>query len=544
MESLEKKTETARNTAKSTCEINRIRDVAELTDVVSKLTDAYNIEEILDVTFRCVLAFSAAETGSIHIVNDISGAMFRVRSCADTSSGRIITSESERTLLDWVRRNGRAVFMAGTVPIPDSGIPVNNSICCQVIMVPIKLADSVIGIITCLKSDKSAPFSQADLYMVEMLAVQTGIAINNSSMISSVRQKLDALSIMSAYSGQLMKLLDENDVIKCMFTAVRNNFPVDIIGLLVVQKRNHVFLYWSRSSLPERVLHDLSSSIVSEYNKVSRSVVTIKRVSYRQILPVMDSSAETVNVPEFSHIVPIVGEASDYGVMYFGSSEDFNASRGGLELLSTIASQTGIALTNARLYGDIKENYIRTIKALAIAVDAKDTYTHGHSENVMNIAEEIANEMGLEPRRVGFIRDAGLLHDIGKIGIPGNILNKPGTLTCEEFNGVMKTHSMLGANIVKEVPFLRELYALILYHHENFDGSGYPEGLGGDDIPIGARIIHVADAFEAMTSNRPYRISLGRDEAVKRIMENSGSQFDPSVVNAFLKLACRKGWLE
>jgi putative nucleotidyltransferase with HDIG domain len=162
----------------------------------------------------------------------------------------------------------------------------------------------------------------------------------------------------------------------------------------------------------------------------------------------------------------------------------------------------------------------------------------------MNIAGELAHEMNIDEKMVGIIRDAGLLHDIGKIGIPGYILNKPGPLTYEEFNGIMKTHSALGANIVKDVPFLRDLTKLILYHHEHYNGAGYPEGLKGEQIPIGARILHVADAFEAMTSNRPYRNSLGQKEAIKRLGENSGLQFDPAVIDAFLRIAARKGWLE
>jgi HD-GYP domain-containing protein (c-di-GMP phosphodiesterase class II) len=108
----------------------------------------------------------------------------------------------------------------------------------------------------------------------------------------------------------------------------------------------------------------------------------------------------------------------------------------------------------------------------------------------------------------------------------------------------MKTHSSLGANIVKDVPFLQDLYKLILYHHENFDGTGYPDGLKAEAIPIGARIIRVADAFEAMTSNRPYRDSLGKIEAVRRLVEAKGSMFDPSIVDAFLRVAKRKKWLE
>jgi putative nucleotidyltransferase with HDIG domain len=246
------------------------------------------------------------------------------------------------------------------------------------------------------------------------------------------------------------------------------------------------------------------------------------------------------SVPEFKHILPVAWEEFKFGAFYFESSTKPENKAETTALLSNLVNQARIALTNSKLYSDIKENYIRTIKALAIAVDAKDTYTHGHSENVMNIAEEIAREMDLDEKTIGIIRDAGLLHDIGKIGIPGYILNKPGPLTYEEFNGIMKTHSALGANIVKDVPFLQGLYKLILHHHEHYDGNGYPDGIKGEQIPLGARILHVADAFEAMTSNRPYRHSLGEVEALKRLVDAKSTHFDPAVIDAFLRFAYRK----
>ena len=359
---------------------------------------------------------------------------------------------------------------------------------------------------------------------------------------TKVQQKLDDLSLISAYSEQLLQLVDENDVIKCLFSTVQRHFPIDVIGFLVVRKRNHAFLYWSKGPMAVPAIQNACSGVIEEYNRMARASVPMKRVSFRRILPPCEGAEPIDALPAFCRIVTFVGEAFDYGAMYFGSSNDFTRPKARVTLLSSLTSQTRSSLINTKLYNDMKENYIRTIKALAIAVDAKDTYTHGHSENVMNIAEELSSELGLEPRLAGSIRDAGLLHDIGKIGVPGYILNKAGTLTYEEFNGIMKTHSSLGANIVKDVPFLRNLYKLILYHHENFDGSGYPEGLEGEEIPLGARIIHVADAFEAMTSNRPYRRSLGKDEAIKRLNENSGKQFDPAVIEAFMRLARRKGW--
>jgi putative nucleotidyltransferase with HDIG domain len=270
--------------------------------------------------------------------------------------------------------------------------------------------------------------------------------------------------------------------------------------------------------------------------------VNVKRVRLRSVkLPEVQMNVKGVSsVPEFKHILPVAWEEFKFGAFYFESSTKPENKAETTALLSNLVNQARIALTNSKLYSDIKENYIRTIKALAIAVDAKDTYTHGHSENVMNIAEEIAREMDLDEKTIGIIRDAGLLHDIGKIGIPGYILNKPGPLTYEEFNGIMKTHSALGANIVKDVPFLQGLYKLILHHHEHYDGNGYPDGIKGEQIPLGARILHVADAFEAMTSNRPYRHSLGEVEALKRLVDAKSTHFDPAVIDAFLRFAYRK----
>ncbi|HAJ80510.1 MAG TPA: hypothetical protein DCO75_12160 [Fibrobacteres bacterium] len=543
MESIEQKISNAFKSAKTASENSLVTNLVTLHDIAGKLTKTLDIEELLDITLKCSLTISKADSGSIYLQQGSENDLVMVRYMEMQSPCSSVSAENAKILAEWVVKTGQPLIISGGNIIPEVDIPIDISGKGPVLLAPLKMFDEIVGVVTCCKSKEAEPFSTLDLNMIELLAAQTGIAVNNTALMSSVKQKLEDLSFISAYSEQLMRLVDENEVIKCLFTTVKKHYPVEVIGFLKVQKRNHVFLYWSKAHLTENTLNDLCAGVILEYNNAAKTNVTLKRVSFRQIMPVAEESYEIATPPAYSRIVPVTGEAFDYGAMYFGASDDFTVSNGGMELLSSLANQTRIALTNAKLYGDMKENYIRTIKALAIAVDAKDTYTHGHSENVMNIAEELANEMGLESRRVGIIRDAGLLHDIGKIGVPGNILNKPGTLTYEEFNGVMKTHSALGANIVKDVPFLRDLYTLILYHHENFDGSGYPEGLKAGDIPVGSRIIHVADAFEAMTSNRPYRQSLGKDEAIKRLNESSGKQFDPVVVEAFLRLAIRKGWL-
>jgi response regulator RpfG family c-di-GMP phosphodiesterase len=203
-----------------------------------------------------------------------------------------------------------------------------------------------------------------------------------------------------------------------------------------------------------------------------------------------------------------------------------------IEQINVLASQASISIENVRLYHNIRDNYLKTIRAFALAVEAKDEYTHGHSENVMHFTVQIAKHLRMPVHEVEQVKFAGLLHDIGKIGVSESILNKPGKLTPEEFSEIKK-HPALGATIIADVPFLKPLVPLVLHHHEFFNGNGYPSGLAGTAIPLGARILSVADAFEAMTSDRPYRKSLPRSAAIKVLEAQSGLQFDPQIVEAF-----------
>jgi len=206
-----------------------------------------------------------------------------------------------------------------------------------------------------------------------------------------------------------------------------------------------------------------------------------------------------------------------------------------LEIINVLTSQASISIENARLYHSIRDNYLKTIRGFAMAVEAKDHYTHGHSENVMKYTVVLAKKLGLSDVDIDQIKYAGLLHDIGKIGVSEAILNKPGRLTAEEYNEIKK-HPDLGARIISDVPFLQPLVPLIRHHHEFFDGSGYPDGIARDEIPLGARILCVADSFEAMTSNRPYRKAIGMERAIEILDMEKGKQFDPGVIDAFLGL--------
>ncbi|MDQ7794207.1 MAG: HD-GYP domain-containing protein [bacterium] len=187
-------------------------------------------------------------------------------------------------------------------------------------------------------------------------------------------------------------------------------------------------------------------------------------------------------------------------------------------------------------YVDLRDIFLATINALVSAIEAKDPYTHGHSTQTMEYALAIARRLGWSHELLERLQYACVLHDIGKIGIPDAILKKEDSLTPEEYE-VQKRHPVVGADIVRAVKFLSRVVPWIRHHHERYDGRGYPDGLQGEVIPLGARVIAVADAFDAMTSVRPYRPALSAQAALEELRRNTGAQFDPQIVEAFLQVA-------
>lgn len=237
-----------------------------------------------------------------------------------------------------------------------------------------------------------------------------------------------------------------------------------------------------------------------------------------------------------SMVFPLEGKTDMLGILNINRVNiDECFTENDMRKSSIFTSQIAMAVENARLFKEISSLYLSTIKSLANAVDAKDHYTQSHSECVTKISVSIAEEMGLPPRQIQRLQLAAQIHDIGKIGVHDYVLNKTEKLTTDEWEEI-KSHPLKGAQILEPLSFLNDIVDAIKQHHEKFNGTGYPSGLKGEAICMEARIIAVADTYDAMTSDRPYRKALTKEQAVAELKKCTNTQFDPEVAGAFLRV--------
>ncbi len=257
-------------------------------------------------------------------------------------------------------------------------------------------------------------------------------------------------------------------------------------------------------------------------------------------VPVLMTNNEIVSEPQSTLAVPLVISGNLWGVFRFlRKGEDKLGSRE-LDLLSMFVRQLSVVIENREMTTHRERFYLELVQTLAEILDSRDSATIGQTKKARALARRVAHELDMPEQFTYYLEFAALLHDIGKIAIDESVLRKPGKLTPEEFD-MIKKHPEIGYKILAPVTMLAPVAPMVLYHQEWFNGKGYPEGLSGEEIPLGARIVAILDAWSAMTSDRPWRTALPKDEALKEIRKGSGSQFDPRVVEAFVAAVEKHG---
>jgi len=235
-------------------------------------------------------------------------------------------------------------------------------------------------------------------------------------------------------------------------------------------------------------------------------------------------------------IVPLIVEERPIGVIV-GADKINGAEVSSVDskLVTSLAQSIAIFLENVMLYDDLQDMFMGTLRAMVNAIDAKDSYTCGHSERVAWLGEQLARAAGMDDAVCQRIHLAGLVHDLGKIGVPEHVLTKPGKLTDDEF-AMIKTHPRIGARILQDIRQMQDLIPGVLYHHERYDGRGYPDGVAGDNIPLFGRVLCLADSFDAMSSDRTYRSAMPLKTVLEEIRNCAGAQFDPHLAEVFITL--------
>jgi diguanylate cyclase (GGDEF)-like protein len=394
------------------------------------------------------------------------------------------------------------------------------------IYVPLRFGTRVIGVIVLSKLGLDQ-FDEDDVRLLEVLAGHAAVALENASLYESARREAERATLLLEFSRELAAAEDLDEVAGRV---------VELAARALDAPQASVWLQ-AEAGAPVRVA-SLAGYSELERGRLARTAVDPEHAA--ELLTraepfVLDPDGHGDTCADLAlgracAVAPIALDGGRLGSIVVTAPDGESFAEQQLELLAGIAHQAKLALTNAGNFRNLEQTFLETVEALANACEANDEYTSSHARWITDLALKVGEGLGLDARQLKRLELGALFHDIGKIGIPQHILQKPGPLTAEE-RAVMETHPELGERIIAPIDRLEEVRPIVRHCHERYDGDGYPDRRAADEIPIEARIIFVCDAFHAMTTDRPYRGRLSDEEALRRLEEAAGTQFDPRVVD-------------
>jgi len=434
-------------------------------------------------------------------------------------------------------REGSA-FEAPGEHFPFAGVPPLSPDGPRQLQVPLQAQGRLIGLLHVFNKRGDQPFEEEDVRLLAALGGPVAVALENLRLYEEAQAKVKELTTVVEVGSLLLSELALDELLPIAMNLTTQVMRAEASSLMLLDQATqelvfHVALGQKGEEVKQFRL-PLGEGIAGWVAQTGEPLL----VNDVQADPRFRRDiAEAIDFPTQSIVcVPLKTREQIIGVI-----EVINRSDGApfgprdLDLLKALAAQMAIALENARLYTNLERLFLNTIASLAAAIDARDPYTYGHSQRVMEYALAIAEEIGYPAEDFGTIRVASLLHDIGKIGTTEGILKKPGRLSPAEFTAI-RQHPITGGEILSHIDELAQVVRIVRHHHERFSGGGYPDDLQGEEIPLAARIVAVADALDAMTSNRPYRQAFVPETAMEQLRTGAGSQFDPQAVQAALRL--------
>lgn len=498
---------------------------------MSQLTrQARSMEELYDSYLKTILKVTRTQAGSILLLDRLTHQLEFV-ACHGEGLSRLLHQRLPigEGIAGWVAKTGQPYFAGEAAR--DLRHRTQNILC-----VPLKISHRVVGVVEVLNRQDQRPFRRDDLELLEAISAQIALVIENTHLFEMHEAKIQKLRTLEEVSRLLSSTLDEKVVRRLAMEAATKLMDAEAGSLLLIDPaRRELFFEVALGQRGERVKEvrlAIGEGIAGWVAQTGKPLIVDDVQKDPRFARKVDRKTQFVTRNMIC--VPVKIKGRTIGVLQaINKKNQGRFSKGDLEDFSSLANQVAIAIENANLYKELKDTFLNTARALSDTIEAKDAYTGGHTQRVMEYSVAIGRHLGLPTDEMENLKLAAILHDIGKIGVDDQVLRKQGRLN-EEEKRKMQQHTIIGPRIVERVRQLHPIIPGIRHHHEMYDGSGYPDAAKGEQIPLLARIIAVADTFDAMTSDRPYRKGLDMESALKEIRQVSGKQFDPKVVQALL----------
>lgn len=514
--------------------------------LAAHLDEAGLSEETLDAAIQ----LARADGGSLLLLDESRRDLFiaAARGLARkvVASTRVSLGEG---VVGWVAVNRQPILLNGNIdprrfpkffPKPTE---IGGVICTPILLPPVGNQPPIpTGVLCVHRRVGNSPLTDNELGLVSGLSLYVGAAFQNARLFSKLNQRATQFQNMMEISRSLTASLDRDTVLRSIVEKAVELLRSQAGSLLLLDEdTNELVFKVALGPNSEKLIGTRLPYGVGIVGAVMRErkplIVNDAKADPRHYYKIDESTALTT---QSLLCVPLISQERTLGVIEVMNKKDgTHFDDEDRDALAAFALQAVIALDNARLYSDLRRAFTETVRAMTNAVEARDPYTAGHTSRVTQLALETARELGWTRERLQFLEIGALTHDIGKIGVPDAILRKPRGLTEDEYAQI-KAHPVAGANMLMGIETLQPLLPYILYHQERYDGTGYPFGLKGQEIPVEARLIAVVDAFDAMTSTRPYRLAMDVDVALAEIEKNSGTQFDPEIVTTLLRVLKRE----
>ena len=387
-----------------------------------------------------------------------------------------------------------------------------------------------------------SPFNQEKLF--ETLAGHLEVALQRMIAQQKILAQIRNISFLKLISRTINVDMDFDTIVGPLLRKIQKSLDSDAIALYLNDKGTNDLSCRAYCGFRTELVEQAHISYGQAYVGLAAEEQRIISISNFDGIDPQSLYSKLIHAEDFTsqHCAPIMIAGKTIGVLEVFQRKTFSPNSEWLILFDAIATQTGLAMDynsiNADLqkaYMDLELSYEATIEGWSAAMDYRDQETEGHSKRVTSLALSLAARLGISEEKIVSISRGALLHDVGKIGIPDSILKKPGPLSAEEWV-LMKRHPLIAYEMLSRIPYLKESLSIPLYHHEKWDGSGYPEGLKGDKIPLAARLFSIIDVFDALTSDRPYRKAWDLTETLQYIREQAGIQFDPKIVEVFISM--------